>query len=58
MRYSIAIVILTLSCTPETQARRKQIQAAEDAFCALRAKEKALEESGILDSSDAGILKH
>lgn len=45
MKRLILLTVLALSCTPEAQARRKQIQAAEDAFCALRAKEKAFEES-------------
>lgn len=37
-----ALVVLWLtSCTPAAQARRAKVEAAEDAFCAARAEQKA-----------------
>lgn len=50
MKHAIALVFVLAACGPVSQARRAQIESAEDKFCSLRAQEKQAEEA-----LDAGV---
>lgn len=58
MKQLIALCILLTACSTAAEARRSQIEAAEDKFCALRAKEKQLESKFGLetDTGEAGTV--